>query len=99
MKAPWANKTGAAKLAVWSATVLGVSLGLCGANFAAVMGISEPGASGAWASIATGLSIPLMVTAYLELGGMLVGAVGLLGALLWGLWELTMYLANERDSK
>jgi len=97
MKAPWAGRTGAAKIAVWSATVLGISLGLCGANFAAVWGIAAARHDWGWASVSDGVSFPLIITAYLEVGGMLVGAVGLLVAVVVWLWELVTIVRKERN--
>jgi hypothetical protein len=37
MKMPWHDQTGLTKLAAIFATTLGIALGLCGANFAAVI--------------------------------------------------------------
>jgi hypothetical protein len=69
MSLPWTGKTGLAKLATIFATGFLVSLGLCGANFVAVMS----GFSGHPV-----LPNLLFITAWLEIAGMLVCAVGLL---------------------
>jgi hypothetical protein len=83
MKAPWTNKTGLAKLLAIFATLLGVSFGLCGVNFIAVLRfvpLSGPGRQGPatlqdrWVDFLGGV---LSVTAYLELAGMIVGLGGL----------------------
>jgi len=88
MKAPWAGRTGAAKIAVWSATVLGVSLGLCRANFAAMHkglvvfdGPQPVGWRGTLGSI-------VIWTGLLEGLGILVGAMGLLVAFVVWLLEI-----------
>jgi hypothetical protein len=99
MKAPWANKTGAAKIAVWSATVLGVSLGLCGANyavFAHLVGFDNASSRGGFTQA---LGFLVIVTGLLESIGIVVGAVGVICALLFGLWDLAAYLVKERDSE
>lgn len=54
MKLPWHNKTGAAKAIAILATILTISLGLCGANFFAVIrfvplaGPAPPSATPTW---------------------------------------------------
>ncbi len=77
MKMPWHNQTGLAKLAAILATVLGIALGLCGANFVAVMKFAV-GRPGAPSSISTWVGQGLMVTAYLELALMILSAAGLI---------------------
>ena len=69
--APWANKTGLAKATAILATVLGVSLGLCGMNFFAV--ISFAGSS--WFS--GGVTF-LAVAGWIELAAIALSFVGLI---------------------
>ena len=76
MKMPWEDRTGLAKAAAVLATGLVISLGLCGLNLAA------------FAAFSRGLDSPLVVTGYLELGGMAVCAAGLLFVLLLFLLKL-----------
>lgn len=80
MKMPWTDKTGLAKAAVFFATVLGVSLGLCGVNFLTVVG-------GAARSGSAGLISFLLVAAYVELAAMAFGALGLVIVLVVWAWQ------------
>ena len=66
MKEPWAKKTGLAKATSIFATIALISLGLCGANVLAFSTIAE--------SLGAGF---MLVTAYVELAGILIGVVGL----------------------
>ncbi len=93
MKAPWANKTGAAR----SATVLGISMGLCGVNWVAFATLPLTHVDGFPSG--TPLSTGLIITAYIESAGILVGSGGLLIALVFGLWELVSYLTKKEDSE
>ena len=71
--APWTNKTGLAKAAAILATAFGVSLGLCGANFIAVISFAPtigPNWQGPIGNILT-------VTAWAELAAMGLSATGL----------------------
>ncbi len=68
---------GLARFATISAIVFGVSLGLCGATFL-IGGLNRLGDS-------------LMPMALLELGGMVVGALGLVGA---GAAALIRYISS-----
>ena len=70
MKMPWSDKTGLAKAAVFFATVLGVSFGLCGVNVVVAM----TGLRGHWSDRGAAL---LTVVGYLELAGMVFGLMGL----------------------
>jgi hypothetical protein len=71
MKMPWHGKSGLAKATAFLATLLGVSLGLCGVNFVAVMSaVSWGGSSSMAASVLT-------FTGIVELAGIAVGIVGL----------------------
>jgi hypothetical protein len=78
MKMPWEDKTGLGKAAAFFATLLLVSIGLCGANFVGVLVLSSttsglgPGRSW-WRIPMTGLTF----AAYIELLGIFVGAVGM----------------------
>jgi hypothetical protein len=77
MKMPWHDQTGLAKAAALLATIFGIGIGLCGANFVAVMmfvpmgGPSGPMGLRAWAIGA------LTVTAWLELAAIVLSALGL----------------------
>lgn len=44
MRMPWSNKVGLAKVVAIVATILLVSLGLCGINFVAAIGLASQGA-------------------------------------------------------
>jgi len=65
---PWTNRTGLAKATTVLATVLLVSVGLCGVNFVAMSGGID----------LNGLSGLLIVSAYLEALAIVVSAAGLL---------------------
>jgi len=70
----WTGKSGLAKAAAVLATILGISLGLCGLNFIAVLHVQ-------------GDSSFLLLTAYMELAGILLGAFGLLIVLVIWAWQ------------
>ena len=73
--APWTNKTGLAKATAILATIALVSIGLCGANFVAVItfGSLSGGSEGfQW------VSEVLAFAGFAELAGILIGIVGLL---------------------
>jgi len=78
MKMPWSGKTGLAQATAIFAVMFIVSVGLCGANmalfsrFATVSGGTPPPGRPVWASMT------LIVTAFIELIGMAVGALGLI---------------------
>lgn len=73
MKMPWQERTGLSKFAAIFGCLLGISTGLCGANVLLISATTNDAASGV-----------LIVTAYLELAGMIAGAGGLLiVALVW----------------
>jgi len=65
MKMPWQGTTGLAKAVAILAVGLGISIGLCGLNFIAVTTLK-------------GDNSVLIVTAYLELAGMIICAAGLM---------------------
>jgi hypothetical protein len=67
MKMPWTGKTGLAKAVAFFATLLVVSLGLCGVNFFAVLKLGNP----------TQNASVLMITAWVELAGIIAGILGL----------------------
>jgi len=82
MKMPWAKKTGLAKLITIFASILGISVGLCGANFAAVETISYSSASGGILyGLKEFLQVSLTITAVLEAVAILIslGSLVLLG--------------------
>ena len=72
---PWAGKNGLAKAVAFFATVLVVSVGLCGANYAVWIGVN----SSAWhpgnSQALVGYGVILM--GVVELVGMIVGWLGL----------------------
>lgn len=77
MKMPWHDKTGLSKLAAIFATTFGIALGLCGANFAAVIrfvplaGPAPPPGTPQWPGQL------LTVTGFLELAAMAISIGGL----------------------
>jgi len=74
LRMAWTGKSGLAKAAAVLATILGISLGLCGLNFIAVLHVQ-------------GDSSFLLLTAYMELAGILLGAFGLLIVLVIWAWQ------------
>ena len=77
MKMPWQDKTGLAKAATVLVVILLISLGLCGANFVAVLGfvgVNEGGSSGASKQALSGV---LTVAGVLELAGIALSLCGL----------------------
>jgi len=89
MKAPWTGKTGLAKLAAIFATSLGVSFGLCGANFGAVVLTGSISNS----RIGTFFADTLVTTGSIEVIAMILSFVGLLITgvvwLLSDIWNFT----------
>jgi hypothetical protein len=88
MKRRWEGKTGLPKLTAIFATVLMISLGLCGANFVAVIlfvpiggGTPPPPTWRDWPQYV------LTFTGYAELLGMAVGLLGLLFVGLAAIWQ------------
>ena len=75
MKLPWQNQTGLAKLAAILATILLVALGLCGANFVAVMKFVP--FDGTSRETPLWVSQGLMLTAFFELFFMGLSTLGL----------------------
>jgi hypothetical protein len=75
MKLPWHGKSGLAKATAFLATLLVVSIGLCGANFVAVMGVGNWGSTLAPRNLAGPI---LIVAGIVELVGVVVGIVGLI---------------------
>ena len=81
--APWTNKTGLAKAATILATVLGVSLGLCGLNIVASTGNApDP------------LGLLLFIAAFPEGAGIFVGAIGLV---LVALFAILKFIAEQSN--
>ena len=84
MKAPWAGKTGTARLVAIFATTLGIATGLCGINFFAVMRfvpLSGPGPQGAPTAhdrFISALGSVLAVAGILELLTIAVSVVALI---------------------
>jgi hypothetical protein len=82
MKLPWTNKTGLARATAVLATTLLVSLGLCGANYAA-----------AWKMNSVSGALPFLLTAaYIETAGIIASALGLL---IVGLFAIVKALRNH----
>jgi hypothetical protein len=83
LKAPWANKTGAAKLTAIFATSLLIALGLCGVNFVATIRfvpLSGPGnhvPPTTQERTADLISNLLGFTAFFEIAVILISIVGL----------------------
>ncbi len=77
MKMLWTGRAGLAKAAAFFATVLVVSIGLCGVNFAAVVTVTSlapmTGAGSDWRQIPMA---GLTFTAYAETLGIIVGVAG-----------------------
>jgi hypothetical protein len=78
MKMPWMEKTGLAKGATIFATLLLVSLGLCGFNFVAVIGFVPMGGGASPQSWRQTLGVMLTITGMIEFVGMAIGIAGLL---------------------
>jgi hypothetical protein len=93
MKMPWAGKSGLAQAAAIFATLTLVSLGLCGANFVAVIGFVPMGGGAAPQGWRNALGGVLTVTGVIELIGMAVGIVGLVGV---GIAALVKALLRDR---
>jgi hypothetical protein len=78
MKMPWNDKTGLAKATAIFATLLLVSVGLCGANFVGVMAFSSMRAvSGPVEGLKDFAMDGLTFAGIAESLGMIVGALGL----------------------
>jgi hypothetical protein len=97
MRTPWYNKTGLAKLATVFATLLILSLGLCGANFALFR---------LFASIDGGGQVPervvlatntLMTTGFFELLGIATGIGGLLITAALAIGKLLVRKSETKD--
>jgi hypothetical protein len=78
MKAPWRGKTGLAKAAAILASVLTISLGLCGANFFAFTHAGSIDSTPQGASLGS----LLIYTGYAELFAILGSFLGLIVVLL-----------------
>jgi hypothetical protein len=96
VKMPWAGKTGLAKAAVILSVTLLLSLGLCGVNLAAfsrygqIGGGARPPGTSLWP---TNL---LVLAGLAELGGILIGSVGLV---LIGLIALAKVIFSKREGE
>jgi hypothetical protein len=79
MRMPWDGKSGLAKATAFLATLLLVSLGLCGANFVGVIFLAPLGGGGDtspwWRNWSAYVLFP---AAYIELAGIAIGIVGLI---------------------
>jgi hypothetical protein len=87
MKMPWTGKSGLAKAVAFFATLLVVSIGLCGANFFAVIrfvplaGPAPPPGTPTWPTTL------LTVTGWMEIAGIAVGVCGLVIAGVANAWR------------
>lgn len=77
MKMPWVDKTGLAKTAALLATIFGIGIGLCGANFVAVIMFVPIGGSAGPTGFRGFVSGALGITAWLELAAIVLSALGL----------------------
>jgi hypothetical protein len=77
MKMPWAGKSGLAKAATVFAALLVVSIGLCGANFAAWIGLARYTVQPIQTPWRAHLANGVVFMGVLELVGMAVGGSGL----------------------
>jgi hypothetical protein len=74
---PWHDRTGLAKAAALLASIFGVAIGLCGANFLAVIALVPIGGSSGPTGFRAWVSGTLGITAWLELAAMALSALGL----------------------
>lgn len=94
----WFSKANLKKRIAMFASIAGVSIGLCGANFALfarygyISGPNDPTRS-------AGLSMVLMFTGFLELIGSLIGVIGLIVSALslLGFLLYQRYSSSEAD--
>jgi hypothetical protein len=77
MKMPWVDKTGLAKATALLATIFGIGIGLCGANFVAVIMFVPMGGPAGPTGFRDFVSGTLAITAYLELAAIVLSALGL----------------------
>lgn len=77
MKLPWHNKTGYAKAIAILATILTISIGLCGANWLAVIRFVPLGGPAPPPGTPTWPTTLLSITAWIEIIGILGSIVGL----------------------
>jgi hypothetical protein len=81
MKMPWTNKTGLAKATAFFATLLLVSIGLCGASFG-TKALLYRGGRATPAGWQNALDWALIGFAYIEAIGIVVGLLGLAAVLI-----------------
>lgn len=77
MKLPWHNKTGYAKAITILATILVLSIGLCGANFLAVVRFVPLGGPAPRPGTPTWPGTLLSITGWVEIVGILGSIAGL----------------------
>jgi hypothetical protein len=77
MKMPWHDQTGLAKAAALLATIFGLGVGLCGANFVAVIALVPMGGPSGPTGFQAWISGTLAITAYVELAAIVLSALGL----------------------
>ena len=83
MKAPWIGKTGLAKATAILATVLLVSLGLCGVNFLVVASSDSPRLGG----LRDAISVVFIGTALAEWAAILLSVAGLVTVAVIAVWR------------
>ncbi len=96
MKMPWDGKTGLAKAATMWTLVLLLSLGLCGANLALFGRYGAISGGGPVSDRTIFATNSLMVTGFLELIGMLIGAIGLISVIVTAVIKLVRNCFNPR---
>lgn len=92
MNMPWTNKTGLAKATAFFATLLLVSLGLCGANFFAVISFVGVAGGAPPPGTPTWPATLLTTTGTIELIGIALGAGGLI---ITGIWSMGSYAKRK----
>lgn len=78
MEMPWKGTSGAAKFVAIFATSLGISVGLCGANFVAVITATSTGGTSAWSAARNAVIRFLVFAGYAEVLAIVVSLVGLI---------------------
>jgi hypothetical protein len=97
---PWRKRTGLAKAAAILATILLVSLGLCGINFVALTNMSGIGVSNAHYGIATSLSTFFLILGVVEYVAIVFSALALVVVtLLWLIRTIWKKLKKQSNNK
>jgi hypothetical protein len=96
MKLPWDNKSGLAKTTIMSTVILLLSSGLCSANLALFGRYGAISGGGPVSDRTIFATNSLMVTGFLELIGMVIGAIGLISVIVTALIKLIRNCFNPR---